>query len=718
MTFDLTVVRGAAERWDARRQQRDEQMARLRRDGVASVESEKRIQARLERLATVATREAARQGAGGAMPAAVQRIGLERVLGHTDFLDIQFIEMAAAVSRFVARLNLRERPGQTIGFGTGFMVSPRLLLTNNHVFPSAESARYSEAEFDYQNDRFGRPLPVVVYGLEPETFFATSTELDYSLVAVAPRATSGREVQCYTWTRLVGTQGKALLGDALNIIQHPRGEMKQIVLRSNELVDLLDDFAQYVTDTEPGSSGSPVFNDQWEVVALHHSGVPRTRDGKLIAKDGSVWEEGMDPDALDWVANEGVRVSRLVDSIQKLPLTGEAARLRNEMLTLEPPHPFEAASLANGNGHADPPPVPPETPRPGVSTWTIPLRVTVDLGAPVAGVGAAAVVPAAPVVSVAPVGPPAPVVGPAPAGPAGPGSAAADSEAVHIDPDYASRRGYEPGFLGDNGHAVPLPRLSAAQRAQAAVNRRANGGDEVLLPYHHFTVVINRERKLAFYTAVNIDGRIAHNFKREPDRWTADPRIGADEQTGEALYAANDLDRGHLVRRLDPAWGSSRPAAKSANDDTFHFTNCSPQHKNFNQNQTTWAGLEDYILKNADLEDLKVTVFTGPVLAGDDPEYRGVKIPRQFWKVVVIARAGGLSATAYLLSQKDLVDDIHEDFQYGAYRTFQVPVREIETLTGLDFNGLTASDPLHADEVLEGTHLGRREILTFAQIQL
>ena len=259
--------------------------------------------------------------------------------------------------------------------------------------------------------------------------------------------------------------------------------------------------------------------------------------------------------------------------------------------------------------------------------------------------------------------------------------------------------GYDPGFL------------------RAAVELPCPDRPTILLDYTHFSVRIVPARRLAAVVGVNINGRELVPLDRI-GIWHFDPRVPRSVQAGPEVYRHNDLDRGHLVRRLDPAWGSSRPAAKSANDDTFHFTNCSPQHKNFNQNQTTWAGLEDYILKNADLEDLKVTVFTGPVLAGDDPEYRGVKIPRQFWKVVVIARAGGLSATAYLLSQKDLVDDIHEDFQYGAYRTFQVPVREIETLTGLDFNGLTASDPLHADEVLEGTHLGRREILTFAQIQL
>jgi DNA/RNA endonuclease G (NUC1) len=66
---------------------------------------------------------------------------------------------------------------------------------------------------------------------------------------------------------------------------------------------------------------------------------------------------------------------------------------------------------------------------------------------------------------------------------------------------------------------------------------------------------------------------------------------------------------------------------------------------------TTWAGLEDYILDNADNRDLKVSVFTGPVLAADDDAYRGVQLPRQFWKVVVMVKESGeLSATGYLLS--------------------------------------------------------------------
>jgi endonuclease G len=268
------------------------------------------------------------------------------------------------------------------------------------------------------------------------------------------------------------------------------------------------------------------------------------------------------------------------------------------------------------------------------------------------------------------------------------------SGGIQIDPDYANRKGYETGFLSQS---VPLPELSDALVQDAALNQRPNGEPPYVLPYHHFSVVMSKARRLAYFTAVNIDGTLSKQPKRARDHWYFDPRIPADEQTGNDVYDKNDLDLGHLVRRLDPAWGDSDGVAKSANDDTFHFTNCSPQHKDFNRNKTRWAGMEDYILDHADNLDFKVSVFTGPVLAADDDQYRGVQLPRQFWKVVAMVKTDGeLSATAYLLSQRELIEGIRTraPFSYGAYRTYQVSVRRIEELTQLSFGPLVAADPL------------------------
>lgn len=255
-------------------------------------------------------------------------------------------------------------------------------------------------------------------------------------------------------------------------------------------------------------------------------------------------------------------------------------------------------------------------------------------------------------------------------------------ERVAIDPDYSTRRGYDPAFLGIE---VALPRLTDEQRRNAAKNARAaQGSDNTVLPYHHFSVVMNRRRQLAYYTAVNIDGAQARKPARTGDKWSFDPRIAQSEQIGEDLYTRNSLDRGHLVRRLDPAWGSPAQALL-ANDDTFHFTNCSPQHERFNQNNATWQGIENYLLAQATSAQRRLSIFTGPVMTDDDPLYRGVRIPTQFWKVAAFAAAPDrLHVSAYLLGQEELLDGL-ERFEPDV---FQVTLDEIMGRTGLDFSHL------------------------------
>jgi endonuclease G, mitochondrial len=200
---------------------------------------------------------------------------------------------------------------------------------------------------------------------------------------------------------------------------------------------------------------------------------------------------------------------------------------------------------------------------------------------------------------------------------------------------------------------------------------------------------MSKSRGLAFYTAVNIDGSKLEPLERNNDVWYYEPRIEKQFQYGPELYFNNDIDRGHLVRRLDPVWG---PNFKEANEDTFHFSNCSPQHKNLNQK--TWLGLEDYILKNADVHDLKVNVFTGPVFNTNDLVYRGkYLVPSEFWKVVTIIKNDNtMSSTAYLETQKQLIADLK--FVFGEYKTYQIQITKIESLTGLNFGNLRDFDPI------------------------
>jgi endonuclease G len=95
-----------------------------------------------------------------------------------------------------------------------------------------------------------------------------------------------------------------------------------------------------------------------------------------------------------------------------------------------------------------------------------------------------------------------------------------------------------------------------------------------------------------------------------PDVWIFDERIAEEQQIGNWLYDDNDFDRGHLVGRLDPVWGDSREEALRAEADTFHFTNCVPQHWRFNRRREFWQGIESYILDNVSLHDLRISLFS------------------------------------------------------------------------------------------------------------
>jgi endonuclease G len=236
---------------------------------------------------------------------------------------------------------------------------------------------------------------------------------------------------------------------------------------------------------------------------------------------------------------------------------------------------------------------------------------------------------------------------------------------------------------------VPLPKLAPSLRQQVAP---VVGRDDGLLHYSHYSVMMHGARRMAIYGVCNIDGKQWRQVPRKRDHWTFDPRLERAYQAGNELYKTNKLDRGHLVRRLDPAWGNTFEEAELAVEDTFFYTNCAPQHKEVNRD--LWLGLEDHILGNADVHDLKVTVFNGPVFRATDRLYRGFKIPEDFWKVVVMVRedTGRLSATAYVLSQLDFMDDL--EFAFGPYRTYQVPIRQVEELTDLDFGDLKSFDPL------------------------
>lgn len=245
--------------------------------------------------------------------------------------------------------------------------------------------------------------------------------------------------------------------------------------------------------------------------------------------------------------------------------------------------------------------------------------------------------------------------------------------------------GYDHAFLPMD---VPLP-------------RPVDGRVVIDLPYVHFSVLLDPTRRLAAATGVNIDGARLLDVGRSDD-WHLDPRVPATAQAGDELYARNDLDRGHLVRRRDPVWGEPAVAA-AANEATFVFTNAAPQAAPFNQGPQLWVGLEDHVLTYARATEQMISVFTGPVLAPDDPRYRGIQIPRHFWKIAAWATSEDagpttLCAAGFVLDQGPSLDDIDLPLVAGAvpplgpFLTYQVPITDIGVLTGLDVGILADAD--------------------------
>mgnify|MGYP003552509824 FL=1 len=516
-------------------------------------------------------------------------LAIERIIGREDLFPISYLEAGLKAAASVCRIEIRDSIGRVLGYGTGFLVSPSLLLTNNHVLENYDTAHFSVAQFNYEVDLDLNERLKKSFRLKPERFFITDQKLDFPLVAIEEVSEDGTKVSDFGFLPLISQTGKVLVGEYVSIIQHPSGEHKAVAIRENQILDVFDDYIHYSTDTMPGSSGSPVYNDEWIVIALHHAGVPDPKN------------------QTEFIANEGIRISAIIQFVveQGASLNDKQKLLINDLV--------QARDVTKEKSDE---------------------MIVEELS----------------------------------------------------DSWYEGSTGYDTKFLGDN-HEIPLPTFRSDIEQDIAQLKDGS----IVLHYTHFSIVMSKSRRLAYYTVVNIDGNQLIDIERN-DKWYLDPRIETEYQCGPELYENNALDRGHLVRRRDPVWGDT---AEKANKNTFHFTNCAPQHSNLNQK--IWLELENYILDNAKNWNLKVTVYTGPVFRVDDIVYRGVQIPAEFWKIAIMVREdGNLSATAYLQTQKNLIENL--EFAYGEYKTYQVPITKIEAITGLDFGCLRNNDPINQFE--------------------
>lgn len=316
------------------------------------------------------------------------------------------------------------------------------------------------------------------------------------------------------------------------------------------------------------------------------------------------------------------------------------------------------------------------------------------------------------------------------AGIAGPSAKAPPSEGDDIDDiddgvegeeavpaDYDDRTGYEGEFLGKK-HAVPLPEVT--RNVRDVLGFKANGKDETVLRYQHFSVVMSRSRRMCFFSACNIDGDTSKKTSRGPWRW--DPRIPKELQIMKECYGnPPKFSRGHMTRREDPGWGSKSDSQRGA-DDSMHVTNAVPQMQAFNS--PIWLALEDYALQHARRDDMRISVFTGPYFAKSDPKLYGVKIPKAFWKVIAFIHdeTGELCATGYEMSQKDSLPT-EEEFVFGAFKSpqlgiaTQVAISSIERKSGISFGPLAQIDALGEDQEGTADEAARGPLLALEQIR-
>ena len=629
-------------------------------------------------------------------------LGFERRFGPT--LDYQVTPPDAAAQRVgisVARLVELPMAGPPIGFATGFMVSPRLLLTNWHVFEDASQAEGVAAQFGYEY--LGSTLQFgSMFQLEPARFFVSDKALDFALVAVAPLANDGATLEASGFIRPIAATGKILAGHSVHLIAHPAGQPKTYVVKNNPLVSIEPQVLRYLTDSDEGASGAPAFNPMWELVALHHRAVPKMVAGKVMRKDGGVWTQGMNPNDIDWLANEGIRVSSLVTRWGELARTAGTAGYLDELLS-------GTADPLGGN----PSPV-------SVPTSTSPFLLT---GAPQMNNDQTPVFPLPPnftftgpvtinVISSAT----APAAAPTTAlGTAGPGL----EVGIRFDPRYDKRKGYQDNFLA--GLVIPMPSTRATRLSEMLLD---GAGKELVLPYRHFSLAMNKERRLQMWSAVNVSYVEAQRQwfgDRDAfgdDRWLPDPRIPAEYQLmdPDAYAPSRSLQRGHIVRRDDSAWGMSSIDQEYSNSDTFHWTNCTPQHGGFNQSSYPipgsqkkksypgiWGGLENKIaalIKKTPSQ--KAIIFGGPVLDPADQAYDWgmgpVQIPMSYWKVVIASDAQGAKAYGFVLDQTQAFDDLgFERLNFGKYEIYQRPLTEISDLCEVEFPPNILSIDVRAD---------------------
>jgi Trypsin-like peptidase domain len=265
---------------------------------------------------------------------------LETLITGNAALSINYLSRGQRVSKSVCIIEVKNSAGRTLQFGTGFMVSPELLITAGHVLPFKENCVRSIIQFNYEEDENFIPKPDKIFLLDPGLFFYNNHNLDFALVGVKQMASDNKtHLSDFGYIKLIGKPGIGLIGEYATLIYHWGKERKQVLIRENRICDTSDNFINYKAKSSGASSGAPVFNDHWDVFALHHNGTPKKDEkGRTLAIDNTVWEPSMGIDKMQFDFNEGIRISKIIEDLETMnkmnKFQGESKEVLEEFLSL------------------------------------------------------------------------------------------------------------------------------------------------------------------------------------------------------------------------------------------------------------------------------------------------------------------------------------------------------------------------------------------------
>ena len=449
--------------------------------------------------------EAARAGFGGSRFLPIDdQVFFEEVLENDDLMPVRYFEMGSLAARPVGRIHLDLGPRGGDGYATGFLVAPGVLLTNWHVLKTPALAAVATVSFDAQDNLKGLPLPARVFRFRPQDLFYSNEDLDFAFVQVEPVSVEGMRIESFGYLRLFPQTGKILRDEYATIIQHPRGRQKQVAARNNKVVVYVyndetsapdNNYLYYATDTLAGSSGSPVLSDQFFVVALHRRGAPAVRmvDGtpRVVRKDGTLARPGDPASVIDYVANEGVRVSSILKQLGKMAAESPAAAR-------------VASVIDNFTGEAADGPF-----------WV-----------PTAAISKAPAVVAA---------------------------WDSDLEIVRRKTAiFTNATGYNTHWI--SGHPIDLPEPSEALRAELAP-RIDDVDGHVLPFAHFSTAVHAGRRMPVFAAVnIDGKAKALLGAMPRRPSWSYDPRISDEHQMDDSLFSSM-LQRGHMAARDFVYWG-------------------------------------------------------------------------------------------------------------------------------------------------------------------